>query len=151
MPDVTTANTPVPTLTAHQVAIKRLNATYRFRHRGPTFEEDEKTGRMKQIDAGGVFCDIIDLTTNEHYATGVGIDETLALENAITKANTAPKPLTPAQKADIEAGIAKQAEADSKLAEANAEIERLKAELAASKPKRGRPPKEQPEPVEEAA
>jgi hypothetical protein len=66
-------------------------------------------------------CEVIDLTTRKPYAYGESPDESSAVELAVANAKTAPKPLTPAQ------------QADAAFVDAQAEIARLRAELAATK------------------
>lgn len=123
----------------HKIRLKALNAEVRFRIEGPTFVENEH-GKMKQISNGGVHCDIIDATVRgAPYATATGADQTLALEAALTAAEKAEKPLTPAQKADAAKqsnGLKQTAKAAMERADkAEAEAEALKKKLAEAEAK----------------
>lgn len=105
--------------------LRRLGATCRFFVESPTYAEDERTGKMKQVSAGKTNCEIIDLTLNEPYAKASGTNETEALEAslAIAEDPKTQRPMTPAQRAFSLQG-------DARASEMQAEIDRLKAQLA---------------------
>ena len=113
--------------TKDQIALlMQLNATYRFVSAAPTFVEDERTGRIVQDKAstGGTFCEILDLTVGGvPYVKEQGDTEQAAFANAMEKAKTAPKPLTPAQKF--------AAENDGEKKRLQAELDEARAKLAA--------------------
>lgn len=108
-----------------------LNATVRFAIVGPSFRENQRTGRMVQTDNGHVTCELFDLTTRQPYAFARGADEQSALLAAIEMAKRSPKPLTPAQMADVAAGRVPQDDAAAKLAAANERIRELEEAVAA--------------------
>src|SRR6185295_12082539 len=66
--------------------MKRLNCTVRFVN--------------SQAYEPRVKCEVIDLSTNEVYASALGNDRTAAAELALIEAEKAAKPLTPAQSVD---------------------------------------------------
>lgn len=109
--------------------LDELGAVYRFRLHSTTkvIREDNKPyGRIIDHEHGcRFFCDIIDLTTGQTYASGEGNDEPEALEAAVRAAEVAPKPMTKAQRSDP-----RLADSMSRLAEIEAENEALKARLA---------------------
>ena len=84
------------------------------------------TARFHMNPEGVVVCEIIDRTTNKAYASGTGLDRELAVEDAVTNAYNAPKPLTKAQ----EEGAA---HAEKITASLQAENEKLKKELEAAR------------------
>ena len=100
------AEPKAPKLTPDQQWLRDANASYRFRHHGPTFEQDDVTQRLKQVKAPSITCDIIDNTVRDTdpvgavYAHGSGPSEQDALRSAVIAAKAAAKPMTPAQKAD---------------------------------------------------
>lgn len=103
--------------------IAKLDAAVAFRIISPTYEENESTGKMRQVSTGHFICDVYDNTLKEKYAEAKGTSEIDALTKALDVAEKSPKPMTPAQKAD--------AEARREFAAAKeAEIEALKARLA---------------------
>lgn len=103
-----------------QKRLDALNAEYRFTSVAGGVQKDGQGGWERIDDQPGfIKCEIQDRTTGEFYATGRGEDHSEALANALDVALTAPKPLTPAQKAD--GTIQRQAD----------EIAELKRQLAA--------------------
>lgn len=80
----------------------RINAGFSIRYEAPTYVEDPITGKPKQVSPGCVHCDIFDLTVRETYATAKAEGEQAAVRAALESAKNARKPLTPAQKADLE-------------------------------------------------
>lgn len=159
---ITTKGTPPPTLTRHEQAFFELDALWRFRAVPPTQRKDPTTGQYESVDNGCILCDVIDKTTGKMYATGKGADQEGAMDDAIIKARAATKPLTKAQEADQKRFSEEKASLNTTLSDQAAEIERLKAELAAAKgtpppapaPKQRRKPKKEPGAfgkVEEAA
>jgi len=140
-----------PTLTTR---LNKLNANCVFRVFGATFKEfvqprivdsngtvlreEEPTGRIFQVSAGHVECDIVDRTMNpgrdgqlryESYATGKGPDEIRALTDALDKAEKQTKPLTPAQRADIEAGRIIDPNAKKLISELQRELADLRSKV----------------------
>lgn len=112
--------------------IGELDCEYRFAHVGPTYIMHEAS-QKPIIDPNpkkkpGTYCYIVDKPTGETYATGyaIGADEAAALEDAIAKAVTAPKPLTPSQKVHQQHVTDVVAEKDTTIAELNRQIEELK-------------------------
>ena len=106
--------------------LAQLNATYRFVAAAPTFIEDERTGRIVQdkSNAGGTYCEILDLTVGGvPYVKEQGDTEPAAFAKALEKAKTAPKPLTPAQR------FASENDAEKKRLQA--ELDEARAKLAA--------------------
>lgn len=108
----------------------KLNAAYRFRIFGPTFVDNDMTGKPRQADVGRVECDIFDLTIGELYATGTGMTERAALDDAIAKAQKAPKPMTPAQKVDAAERLEIIDTANLKVSSLTRENEDLKRRIA---------------------
>lgn len=129
----------------HVKRIYRLGAEFRFRINGPSFFEDELTGKIRQSSPGKVFCDIVDGTIpDEHgrtgargggivYATGEGMDQDLALEDALNQAEAAPKPMTQAQKFDVERQQSVIVEKDSRIAELEAKLARYESGSSANR------------------
>lgn len=119
-----------------------MNTTYSFKIEGPIL----KVVGTEQIiiRPGRVLCLFYDLTVGgtEPFATGEGLDEPSAFADGLRKSTTAPKPLTPAQRATANlAAISAKDSTDTaiELAKAHAEIASLNERLAAAeKPKSGR-------------
>lgn len=105
-------------------------------HFGPSYEEDRtaKTG-VRIASKPYVRVDVRDNMTGETYASGVGDNEPLAGDKAYIDALAAAKPLTPAQKATMDA-------TQEATRTANLRIKELEAQLAAAQspaaPKRRR-------------
>ena len=111
--------------------LSTMDSLWRFRHQADSYKEDPVTQRPVRIAMGRVFCDIVDGTTRQVYATGESDTESGALENAIEVAKTAPKPLTPSQKSDpryIRLDIS-----EKELAEAKKKIDELEKKLGIEK------------------
>ena len=132
---------PSPAAQDHRLALLRevvdLNATFSVRHISPDFEEHPTTGKPRQISGGHVLVDIWDQTVGTIYATGRGESEIEALEKAIAAAKASPKPMTPAQRADLASGrvisAAESAEKDRRIAELEAQINALRSDKPAVK------------------
>lgn len=135
--------------------LQKLDCSIRFVWVSPTYKEHPTTGKpVVDTDpkhrAPGVYCQVIDNATKEHYATGYtsGSDENAALDDAFEKAMFAEKPLTPAQKftrSQVEDAVASK---DAVIADLQRRIAELEANRARKKP--GRKPKaeaEQSEPT----
>ncbi len=164
----------ITTIQAQRLA--KLYANAAFRSAGPSYFEDELTGRIRVMqvpilkdgkpadeefcdrngkpvykpdgktretrvktrpDTGCVYCDIVDRQANppernghclrfESYATGVGNTESEALDNALAIAESAVKPLTQAQRADIEAGRIIDPVAKARIVELERELAALR-------------------------
>lgn len=113
--------------------IQRLDASVRFRLKGPTFEEHPQTGKPRQVDNGGTFCDVKDNTTGEFYATAMGDGESDALDKALDRAEMTEKPMTPAQKNDAANRKKILDDADQKVAAAESKATTLAEQLAAAR------------------
>lgn len=129
-----------------------LNATYRIVGVAPSLEKQD--GKFVPTGPSRRRAEIIDLTLNVPYCSAEADTEAEALRLAAKKAITAPKPLTPAQRAELA-----RTQSDALIAQQAEEIERLRAELAAAKgggdtaeaSKRGRGrPRKEPAPEVEA-
>lgn len=105
-----------------------LNATYRCTGIAPPLGRDDD-GKMTPIGPSKYRAEIIDMTLNVPFASAEAGSKADAVRLAAQAAVTAPKPLTPAQRAEL----ARTGNESLVLAEQRAEIERLKAELAATK------------------
>lgn len=103
-----------------------LNATYRCTGIAPPLGRDDD-GKMTPIGPSKYRAEIIDMTLNVPFASAEAGSKAEAVRLAAQAAVTAPKPLTPAQRAEL----ARTGNESLVLAEQRAEIERLKAELAA--------------------
>lgn len=103
-----------------------LNATYRCTGIAPPLEKDDG-GKFAPVGPSSYKAEIIDLTLGTIYASATAGSKADAVRLAAQAAVTAPKPLTPAQRAEL----ARTGNESLVLAEQRAEIERLKAELAA--------------------
>ncbi len=123
--------------------LDKYNAEFRFTHRGPTFKDGPREGdKPIQLDPGHVRCEIIDRTIKgEPYCFGVGSTESEALVNALTKIKDAPKPITPAQRADALAAAAGEIKGEnaalkSRIAELESQLTRgsAPAELTVEPP-----------------
>jgi len=94
-------------LTKREAAqLERLNATYRITARAPTYKPPSVHGAPPVQDTEGFYlCEMLDLTVagSPPYCSGTGATERAAFEEAIGRAESAPKPLTPAQAATLEA------------------------------------------------
>jgi acyl-CoA reductase-like NAD-dependent aldehyde dehydrogenase len=84
--------------------LNALNADFRFALQGPTFKEHDVTGKLVQVNNGGVTCEIFDRTVGKMYAKATANDNSLALDAALDAAEKAEKPMTPAQEADKKNG-----------------------------------------------
>jgi len=130
---------------------KQIEEVFNDRNGKPVYKPQDKPGaslvretRIKtRPDTGCVYCDIVDRTENppernghclrfSSYATGVGDTEHQALEDALNKAEAAVKPLTPAQRADIEAGRFIDPVAKSRIAELERELATLRVSNASA-------------------
>lgn len=156
--------------------LAKLHANAAFRSAGPSYYEDELTGRVRVMqvpvlkdgkpveeefcdrngkpvykpdgktretrvktkpDTGCVYCDIVDRTANPpganghclrftSYATATGNTEGEALDAALSLAENSVKPLTPAQRADIEAGRIVDPVAKARITELERELAALR-------------------------
>lgn len=131
----------IPTDLAQELA--KLDASPRFGMIGATFErhaerqweylrDSMNNPILKEPALHEVI--IIDNPTGEQYASATGPDGETALRAAIGKAHAADKPMTPAQKYAI--GKA-SATVRTQLNEKDAEIQRLKEQLAKASGKAG--------------
>lgn len=113
-------------------ALDKLDARVRFSRRSPKMVKDGDGGFSPVTDEkhpGKDIAEIIDKTTGERYAQGMGDTDELALKDAIAAATTAPKPLTKAQKSDP--AFVAQAEEVKNL---RAKIAELEAKSSAPSP-----------------
>ncbi len=118
-------------LTANELGqLKALDATYSIRYVGSVWEEGP-TGRPREKKPGHVRVDIIDIPTDTSYATGTGDDERSAIVAALKAAETADKPMTPAQR--LHTSQVTSRELSDENARLRAELEEIKAQMASTK------------------
>jgi len=77
----------------------RLNASIQFGARGPMLKKDGHGG-FEPETPGYTYANVVDKSTDEIYAHGIGDDKASAAVSALLAAKTADKPLTAAQKSD---------------------------------------------------
>lgn len=104
--------------------LDELESTARFTQRNDTPEKGQR------------LCELIDKNRKTAWAEGFANDNATALDNALADAEKKLRPMSPMEQAQHVAATV--SDENKKLAAENA---RLKAELEANKPKRGRPPK----------
>ena len=127
--------------------IVKLNCTFRFAHQSERYAPSTMNPNQPiKIGDGCTICDIFDLTTNEMYAHGKAgpFQESEALDDALTNAENAAKPLTAAQRSDMDRRSNDHQLNASKLRAAMEENEALKKELEALRPKKKEPAPESP-------
>ena len=106
--------------------LQKIGAKVSFRSSAEVYEENEVTGKPRKVRDAIIHADLYDIAAGEIYAIGTHPhSEELAALDAIEKAMTKDKPLTPAQKADprFMKGLAAAKEAE----QLRAELEALKA------------------------
>jgi hypothetical protein len=114
--------------------ITELDCEFRFVQVAETYTSHESGGEIV-VDSGpkhkkpGTYCHLLDKPTGEYYVEGYasGFDETGALEDALAKAVTAPKPLTPAQKLHRQHVDNVVSEKDAKIADLERQLLEFKS------------------------
>lgn len=123
--------------------VNELDCQFRFVHVAQTYvwnKVDKAPEVVEWVPGGktrqpGIYCQLIDNATKEMYVEGYSEEREIdALNDALAKARTAPKPLTKAQKVTAEAVGNVIADKDATISDLQRQIDEMRAQMAMSPP-----------------